>query len=122
MAKKTIMIVDDEKEIRDLVEVVLKSDFKVVKANNGKDCLKKLGTLKPDLVILDFFMPDMSGRQVLEEIRKDPKTKSLKVAFMTVANFSNAGINEIERMNALDYIKKPFKPEDLMKRVKALTK
>ncbi|MBU4351965.1 MAG: response regulator [Nanoarchaeota archaeon] len=120
---KTIMIVDDEKEIRDLIEMVLKSEgFKLIKASNGKDCLTKLNQYKPDLILLDFFMPDMSGRQVLEEIRKNPKTKNLKVAFLTVANFSNAGVKEIERMKALDYIKKPFKPEELVKRVKALSK
>ncbi|MBU2589376.1 MAG: response regulator [Nanoarchaeota archaeon] len=123
MKNKTIMIVDDELDVRNLVENILKTaGFEVIKVKNGSDCLKKLSKSKPDLILLDFFMPDMSGRQILEEIRNNPKTKDQKVAFLTIANFSNVGLNELNKLDCLDYIRKPFNADNLVKRVKALLK
>ncbi|MBU2589734.1 MAG: response regulator [Nanoarchaeota archaeon] len=123
MKDKTIMIVDDELDVRDLVENILKTaGFKVIKANNGSDCLVKLKKFKPDLILLDFFMPDLSGKQVLEKIRQNEKTKKFKVAFLTIAKFSATGLNELNKLNCLDYIRKPFNADDLVKRVKALVK
>lgn len=121
MAKKTIMIVDDEPNTVDLLEEMLKPEgYKIIKAYDGKECLDKLKKTKPDLILLDFFMPDMSGREVLEKIRQDPKQKDIKVAFITVATFSPTGEKAMEGLGSLDYIKKPFHREDLIRRVKGL--
>jgi len=120
MAKKTILVVDDEEPILDAIEEILKPEgYTILKASNGKECLSKLSK-KPDLVLLDFFMPDMSGREVLEEIRKNPKTKNTKVALLTAASFSPAGEKKLEGMDIEDDIKKPFHQKDLIKRVKGM--
>ncbi len=120
MPKKTIMIVDDEPNILNLIGHIFKEDYNVVKAQSGKDALKKLKKIKPDLILLDFFMPEMSGREVCEKIRADSKLKNLKVAFLTVASFSLSGMKDLDKMNVLDYIKKPFGHKDLIKRVKKI--
>ena len=120
MAKK-IMMVDDEESIRMLVSAVLQREgYEIILAVDGSDCIDKLRTTKPDLVLLDMMMPNMSGREVLEAIRADKNLKSQKVAFLTVARFSEAGINTLKKLNALDYITKPFDNADLIKRVKKI--
>jgi len=118
MAKK-ILAVDDEDSIRELVNAVLTgAGFEVVTASDGEDCLEKLKTLKPDLILLDMMMPGMSGRETCERIRANPKTKSLKVAFLTVAKFSESGKDTLKKMKVSDYITKPFDNKDLIMRVR----
>ena len=117
--KKTIMVVDDEPSVLNLVEGILEQEgYNVVKAQSGKDAFKKLKKVKPDLILLDFFMPEMTGREVFKRIRENKKLENLKVVFLTVATFSQAGVKELAKMNVLDYIKKPFKYKDLVKRIK----
>jgi DNA-binding response OmpR family regulator len=116
---KTIMVVDDEESLRELLNAILTSEgFKVIAASDGKDCLRKLGSSKPDLVLLDMMMPGMSGRETCEKIRADQKTKDLKVIFLTVAKFSETGRDTLKKMKVLDYITKPFDNDDLIKRIK----
>jgi len=122
MAKK-IMIVDDEESIRELVNAVLSLEgFEVIAAEDGQVCLEKLKEIKPDLILMDMMMPGMSGRETIEKIRENPKTKNLKIIFLTVARFSETGKDTLEKMNILDYITKPFDNNDLVKRVKKLVK
>ena len=120
MAKK-IMVVDDEKNLLELLEGVLEqAGFAVVTVSDGKECLQKLKTVKPDLILLDMMMPGMSGREVCEKIRADPKTRDLKVAFLTVARFSETGKDTLKKMKVLDYITKPFDNDDLVRRVRKM--
>ena len=121
MPKKKIMVVDDERSLIELVKGILEEEgYEVITAMDGKECLKKLSTIKPDLILLDMMMPGMSGREVCEKIRKDPKTRDLKVAFVTVAKFSETGRDVLKKLNVLDYITKPFENDDLVRRVKKL--
>ena len=121
MAKKKIMIVDDEESLIELVKALLEGEnYEVITAMDGEECLEKLKTEKPDLILLDMMMPGMSGREVCERVRADPKIKNLKIAFLTVAKFSEMGKDVLKRMNVLDYITKPFDNKDLIRRVKKL--
>ena len=120
MAKK-IMVVDDEKSLIELVTAVLEQEgYEIITAMNGEEALERLKTDKPNLILLDMMMPGMSGREVCERIRKDPKTKDLKIAFLTVAKFSETGRDVLKKMKVLDYITKPFDNADLVKRVKKM--
>ena len=113
------MVVDDEPPINKVVEDILEPEgYKVVSATSGQEALDKLKKVKPNLILIDFFMPGMSGRELCEKIRADKKLKNLKVAFLTAATFSASGIKELDKMDVLDYIKKPFEYKDLVKRVK----
>ena len=121
MGKKTILIVDDDESILNVIETLLKSEgYKVVKAENGVKALAKLKKTKVDLVLIDHFMPKMTGVELLEKIRADKKLKNLKCAFITVGIFKKFGKRWIEKLNALDYIHKPFDNADLVKRVKKM--
>ncbi|MCX6818668.1 MAG: response regulator [Candidatus Aenigmarchaeota archaeon] len=121
MDGKKIMVVDDEENLLELVSVILREEgFDVITATNGKECLDKLKTTKPDLVLLDMMMPGMSGRETCEKIRNDPKTKDIKVVFLTVARFSETGKEILRKMNVLDYITKPFDNQDLIRRIRKL--
>lgn len=124
MTRGNILIVDDEDDIRLLVRSILEdAGYSVDDAPSGKDGLDKIRGGKFDLIILDFFMPGMSGREVLEKLRADPKTSSVRVIFMTVANFSTSGQAELKKLGCLDYIQKPVDNDDFIKRVeKALGK
>jgi len=119
MGKKIILTVDDEVPITNMLKSVLEPEgFKVVVANGGEEALKKLEKLRPDLVLLDMLMPGMSGRELCQKIKSDPKSKSLKVVFLTVINETPAGKKEMKRLNVLDYITKPFQVDDFLQRVK----
>ncbi len=120
MSKK-IMVVDDEESLLELARAILeKEGFEVITASDGSECLQKLKAVKPDLILLDMMMPGMSGRETCEKIRADPKTKGLKVAFLTVARFSEAGKDTLKKMNVSDYITKPFENDDLVRRIKKM--
>jgi len=120
MAKK-VLVVDDEENIRLVVKALLEGwGYEVSMAKGGKECLAKLKKKKFDLVLMDFFMPIMSGREVVERIRENPKLKNTKIAFLTVADFRPIGVRELEKLKCLDYIKKPFDNEDLKKRIKKI--
>jgi CheY-like chemotaxis protein len=118
---KKIMIVDDEENIVELVRVILeKEGFEVIITRNGKECLDKLSKVKPDLILMDMMMPVMTGREAVEKIRKNPKTRDLKVAFLTVVRFSEIGKEELKALGVCDYITKPFDNNDLIKRVRKI--
>jgi len=119
--KKTIMAVDDEENILELVKSILEEhNYSVITARDGDECIRKLKKEKPDLILLDMMMPGMSGREVCERIRKNPNTKGLKIAFLTVARFSDMGKETLAKMKVSDYITKPFENADLVKRVKKI--
>jgi CheY-like chemotaxis protein len=121
MGKKKVMIVDDERNLRELISAILEPEgYEVIQAEDGEDALEKLKTIRPDLILLDMMMPGMSGREVCEKIRTNEKTKDLKVVFLTVARFSELGKEELKRLKVLDYITKPFDNNDLIKRIKKI--
>jgi CheY-like chemotaxis protein len=124
---RTIMIVDDTRDTVEMVEKLLKSEgYNTIIAFNGKEALDKLRSLKggkkPDLILLDMFMPEMSGREVCETIRadKDPDLKDIKIAFFTVANFKEQGKQILNDLKVKDYITKPFDVDDLLNRVRTM--
>ncbi len=120
MAKR-IMVVDDEPDICKLLKRVLETEgFAVITASSGAECLAKLRSEKADLLLIDFFMPGMSGRELLEEIRKDSKLKNTRAAFITAATFGDMGMEKLRKLKALDYIQKPFDNDDLIARVKRM--
>jgi CheY-like chemotaxis protein len=124
---KKIMIVDDTRDTVELVEKILKSEgYTTIIAFNGKEALDTLRGLnadgRPDLILLDMFMPEMSGREVCERIRaeKDPGLKDIKIAFFTVANFKEQGKQILKDLKIADYITKPFDVDDLLNRVRMM--
>ena len=120
MSKK-IMVVDDEESLLALVGAILKKEgFSVTTAASGQEALDKIEKDVPDLVVLDMMMPGMSGRETAEKIRANPKTKKIKLIFLTVAKFSETGKDILSKMDVKDYITKPFENQDLVNRIKKI--
>ena len=115
------MIVDDEENLVELVKAIFEQEgYEVIPAYSGKECLEKLEKVKPDLILMDVMMPEMTGKETTKKIRENPKTKNLKVAFLTVVRLSEIGKEELKKLNVLDFITKPFDNEDLVRRVKKI--
>ncbi len=111
-----ILVVDDEKEIADLIELYLTNEaYQVVKFYNGTDTLAYLNTETPDLAILDIMLPDMNGFSICQKIRE---TQNFPIIMLTAKD------EEIDKITGLtlgadDYMTKPFRPLELIARVKA---
>ena len=116
---KKILAVDDEEDIRTFIKTLLEEEgYKVSTAKDGIDCINQLKDAKFDLILIDFFMPGMSGRELAERIRKNKETKNLKFAFLTVAAFGEEGQKELKKLGSLDYIRKPIDNDDFKRRIK----
>lgn len=110
------MIVDDEPDILFTVGQMLEmSGYEVIKAVDGADCLKKLGGITPDLVLLDIMMPGMSGWDVAAKIKENPQWSNIPIVFVTAKG--DAMSMGMGNMAAEDYITKPFDIMDLKTRV-----
>jgi len=116
MAKKIVMVVDDEADIRSSVKTILeKEGYEVATAVSGDDCLKKLKSVKPNLILMDIMMPGTPVREII------PKIKGTKIAYLSVVRTSEAEKEELlGQSNIVDFIQKPFDIADLVKRVKKI--
>jgi DNA-binding response OmpR family regulator len=114
--KKNILVVDDEKEIAELIEIHLMSqDYNVTKAKNGVEALKLLDENHFDLVLLDVMMPKMDGKETLKRIREKFNIPVIMVTAKTSEKDKVEGLT----LGADDYVTKPIKPLELIARVKA---
>jgi two-component system alkaline phosphatase synthesis response regulator PhoP len=116
--KKTILVVDDEKDIVDLLSYNLnKEGFTVITARNGREALLRVKQ-KPDLIILDVMMPEMDGLQVIQELKKEKNMASIPVILLTAKGSETDEIVGLE-VGADDYIVKPIKIGKIVARVHA---
>lgn len=120
MAKKTILVVDDEQDLLDLIEYNLKKEgFKVLTAENGEKGIEIAILHQPDLVLLDVMMPKMDGFDVVEIMRQDKKLMRTPIIFLTARSDEKT---EIEGLNkgGDDFITKPISTTKLVSRIKAV--
>jgi DNA-binding response OmpR family regulator len=109
-----LLVADDSERIRSLVRTLLeKAGHEVVEASNGRECLRILYDVKPDLVLLDVSMPDMDGWTALERIRD---LTSVPILMVTARDAPPDRVRGL-RGGADDYIVKPFEPEELLARI-----
>lgn len=111
-----IMILDDDKVNLLLAKKFLADKYEVETQSSPVEALLLLQTQVPDLLLLDIEMPEMTGFQVMEELRKVPATVNLPVIFLT-ADRSSETECECFKAGAVDYIAKPFVPDIMMQRV-----
>ena len=118
--KKNILVVDDERDIVDLIRYNLqKEGYEVSAAYNGKEALEKAAAASPDLVILDLMMPVMDGFDTCRQLRANPGTARIPVMFLTARGSEVDEVVGLE-LGADDYIHKPISPRKLVARVKTL--
>ena len=115
-----VLIVEDERDIRDLILLHLQRDgYQVTTAGSGEDGLLQVKQSAPDLVLLDLMLPGMSGLEVCRRLRQEPTTAALPILMLT------AKADEVDRVVGLelgadDYVVKPFSPKELVARVRAV--
>ncbi len=118
MAK--ILVAEDEKDIRELIAFTLRfAGYDVVLANNGAEALEKVGEEKPALVLLDVRMPKMTGYEVCRRLKENPETEHIPVVFLS-AKGQDREVREGYESGAVDYIIKPFVPDELIAQVKRI--
>jgi two-component system alkaline phosphatase synthesis response regulator PhoP len=118
--QKTILVVDDEQDIVDLISYNLsKEGYEVATAGNGTDAVMLAQRLRPDLVILDIMMPGLDGFEVCRTLRQDPSLQTTAIVFLTAKAGEIDQILGLE-LGADDYIQKPISPRVLLARVKTI--
>ena len=115
--QQTVLVVDDEKQNRSLMAELLTDDCRVILAKNGIQALERAQELKPDLILLDVLMPEMSGYQVIQALKHDDSTRQIPVIFISALD-SPADEERGLDLGAVDYITKPFHPSIVRKRVR----
>ena len=113
---KTILVVDDEPDIRDSIKMIFeRSGYNVITAFDGDDCLKKLNHSKIDLVLLDIMMPGKPVSEIVEKI------EDVKIAFLSAIRISKNEEKELSIKNeVVDFIQKPFDTAEIVDRVKKI--
>jgi len=120
MMNKIILVVDDEKDIVELVAYNLEREgYQIAKAYDGHQALRYIRENQPDLVILDLMLPGISGLEICRLIRKKPETEGLPIIMLTAKSDSVDKIMGLE-IGADDYLTKPFNVRELLARVRAV--
>jgi DNA-binding response OmpR family regulator len=117
MHPKKILIVDDSELTLMFHKTVLDSDkYELILARSGKEALEKTRSQKPDLIVLDLLLPDMTGLDVCKELRSKRETKKVPIVMVTVQGKPDQERQAYEN-GCTDYITKPYKPSELVERI-----
>jgi DNA-binding response OmpR family regulator len=117
-----ILVAEDERDIRDLIGFTLRlAGFEVVLAQNGAQAVEKAPAEQPELILMDVRMPKMSGYEACRELKENPETCDIPVVFLS-AKGQDSEIEEGLHSGALEYIVKPFAPDELTNQVKDILK
>jgi CheY-like chemotaxis protein len=111
-----ILVVDDEKDVVELVSFLLEKDgYNVVTAANGREALEKVSEEHPDLILLDVMMPEMDGYTVQTKLQENPATKSIPIIILT----AKGQLRDVFAMssNVAAYLEKPFDPKMLRQKI-----
>lgn len=120
MNQKTILVVDDEAPIRDMLRIALEmADYSVIEAEDAQDAHALIIDVKPDLVLLDWMMPGTSGIELARRLKRDDVTKEVPIIMLTAKGEEDNKVQGLE-VGADDYITKPFSPRELVARLKAV--
>ena len=119
-ADKTILIVDDEAAIRDMVSLALtRAGFEVQEAADGQEAITKVADCAPSLILLDWMLPDVSGVDVARRLKKSDISARIPIIMLTARSEENDKIRGLE-VGADDYVTKPFSPREQIARINAV--
>ncbi|EPC00762.1 chemotaxis protein CheY [Litchfieldella anticariensis FP35 = DSM 16096] len=120
MSAKTVLIVDDEASIREMIAVALEmADYRVLEADSAQTAHAMVVDHQPDLLLLDWMMPGTSGIELARRLKRDETTAELPIILLTAKSEEDNKIQGLEA-GADDYITKPFSPRELVARLKAV--
>lgn len=118
MEEKRILVVDDDQNMLQLLYTFLRDSYRVTTVTNGQEALDAIRQEMPDLMLLDYLMPGMNGKETLEIIRKDEELKDLPVFFLTGVSDTNK-ISECLKLDPIGYILKPIGKFSLLAKIRA---
>ncbi|OGS08115.1 MAG: hypothetical protein A2270_03480 [Elusimicrobia bacterium RIFOXYA12_FULL_51_18] len=113
-ADKLVLIVDDDEAVRDLIEFVIKKEgFRVDKAVDGEEALRKARQVSPDIILLDLMLPKFGGFEILRELQSD-ETVNIPIVIIT-GRYTDRSTSDMikQEPNVKDFIEKPVKPQAL---------
>ncbi len=113
-----ILIVDDDKRNLITLSMCLRSDYKLMTALNAHEAIEIINETIPDLLLLDIMMPDVSGYTLCTKLKNDRRTKDIPIIFITAKDSTEDLIKGLE-LGADDYIMKPFKPAEVLARIRS---
>ena len=120
--KYKILIADDDHSLHELlIRGLSPNEFEIISAYDGKETMECIEIDRPDLVILDVIMPDKDGRDICRDIKKNPKTKNIKILMLSGRDDQSDRILALE-LGADDYETKPFSLKYLVGKIKAMCK
>lgn len=116
----TILVVEDEPSIQELIAACLQhAGHKVLRASSAEDAMRLINVNLPDIVLLDWMLPGMSGIRYAQRLRADERTKELPIIMLTARSEEHDKVTGLDA-GADDYLTKPFSPRELMARIKAV--
>ena len=117
MSDPTILVAEDERDIRELIVITLQlGGFNVIDVPNGEEAVKKAEEINPDLILMDVRMPKMTGYEACKALKINDKTRDIPVVFLS-AKGQEAEVNTGLELGAEEYFLKPFAPDELSERV-----
>lgn len=120
MKKARILIVDDEPDIRDILKLTLaEEDYEIIEAQDGQEAIKAAQSKSPDLIIMDYKMPYLDGREACRRLKKDILLRHLPIIMLTGKGDITDKVEGIDA-GADDYIVKPFEPKELLARIRMI--
>jgi two-component system phosphate regulon response regulator PhoB len=120
MARETILIVDDEEDIIELIKYNLKTEgYVILTAGTGEQAIKTARQSLPDLIVLDLMLPGIDGLEVTRYLKKNDQTADIPIVMVTAKGEESDVVTGLE-LGANDYISKPFSPRELVARIRAI--
>ena len=118
--KKRVMIVDDEPDALAMMENILMDEgFELIKVSNATEVGLRAAQLSPDLILLDFLMPEINGFEVSKALRNNELTRSIPIMAVTALT-KEQDIERIFECGADEYLAKPFRIDQLLEKVREL--
>jgi CheY-like chemotaxis protein len=113
LSKKIIFAVDDTETMLFVIEDALSADYTVIAMDSAEKMFKFLQRIKPDLILLDYYMPGMTFHETMKRLKNDPQYKNIPVVIISGASYPEL-LDEIYMMGASDFINKPFEDRDAL--------
>lgn len=115
-----ILVVEDERDIRELIQFTLSfAGHQVTQVSNGEEAVRAAQKIKPDLIMMDVRMPKMTGYEACQQIKRIDTTQNIPVVFLSAKGQDHEIAMGIDA-GAVDYILKPFTPDDLIRRITSI--
>jgi len=120
MENKKVLVADDEVHIVNVVAMKLRNNgFDVITADNGAEAYKLCCEEKPDIIITDYQMPQMTGIELIEKVRSNPDVRHIPIIMLTARGFAIED-EQKEKLNVAECLSKPFSPKELLSHVESV--